>query len=432
MTFISLANDLYQSFVNRYTLLLKYYSILKSITLLEQFNSWEFIAGLGIFLLGMKMLESALSTLAGRTFKQFLRKYTNHPIKAVLSGTIVTSILQSSSVVSLMVLAFVGAGIIQLKNAIGIIMGSNLGTTFTGWAVAYVGFQFDIESYALPLVGIGGLGMVYFQKGGKLNDLCQMLIGLGFLLMGLEYMKSSIELFATTFDLTPYVSYGPYFLFLIGFVLTAIIQSSSATMVITLSALHAGIIPLVSAGAMIIGGDLGTTITVMFGGIQGTAAKKRVALSHFLFNLIVDILALIFLFPLMLLITDVLKITNPLYSLVAFHSLFNLFGILLFLPFIGLFARFLENKFNQNTSIAQFIKNVPPEVPEIGIEALQKEIHHLLNRIFQLNFNILSIESLPIQQFDEDNTANTIKKYENIKELEGELVEFYVNLQKKH
>ena len=164
--------------------------------MLSQFEIWEFLAGLGIFLLAMVLLESALEFLAGRSFKQFLRRHTHHPVKAILSGIGITAILQSSSVVSLMVLAFVGAGIIELKNAIGIIIGSNLGTTLTGWVVAYFGFSFNIESFALPFLAFGGLSMVFFPKKEILYHVGQLFVGFGFLFLGLDYMKSSIDQFS--------------------------------------------------------------------------------------------------------------------------------------------------------------------------------------------------------------------------------------------
>ncbi len=401
----------------------------------SQFEIWEFLAGLGIFLLAMVLLETALEFLAGRSFKKFLRRHTNHPIKAILSGIGITAILQSSSVVSLMVLAFVGAGIIELKNAIGIIIGSNLGTTLTGWVVAYFGFSFNIESFALPFLAFGGLSMVFFPKKETLYHVGQLFVGFGFLFLGLDYMKSSIDLFAQNFDISPFAQWNAYWFFLVGFVLTATIQSSSAAMVITLSALSANMIALDAAAAMVIGNDLGTTITVLFGGIKGTPGKKRVALSHFLFNFIVDLVALAALYPLLYLITQIWHFTNPLLTLVAFHSTFNLIGIILFLPFLGIFARFLGRRFLKDDEvIAHFITKVPAEVPEAGIEALNQEIRHLLQRVFVLNATILN---LPKADFIKEtwlkNTAqlSILDQYESIKELEGEITEYFINVQNR-
>jgi len=399
------------------------------------FDIWEFLAGLGIFLLGMIMIERALSILAGRPFKKMLRKFTNRPVKAILSGTVVTAILQSSSVVSLMVLALVGSGIIELSNAIGVVLGSNLGTTFTGWIVAFFGFQIDIESFALPFIAGGVFIMVFFTGKEKIYNIGNLAGGFGFLFLGLEYMKSSIALLGQNFDLTPYVDFSPYLLFFVGFVLAAIVQSSSAVMVIALSALNAGMIPLAAAAAMVIGSDLGTTITVIFGSIKGTADKKRVALGQFVFNFIVDVLALIFLYPLLRLITEGFGFSNPLLSLVAFHSCFNLLGIILFLPFLKLFARLLKNRFKkESTMIGRFIVNTPTGLPEIAIESLQKEVRHLIERVFALHISILNINphifalgnGIGFENYYDEAITD---QYLKIKELEGELVEFYVNIQ---
>ena len=401
--------------------------------MIEQFNIWKFFAGLGIFLLGMLLMEGSLERIAGRTFKKFLRKHTNNPVKAVLVGIIVTIILQSSSVVSLMVLAFVGAGIIELRNAIGIIIGSNLGTTFTGWIVAYFGFSFDIQDFVFPFFAIGGLSMVFFSKYERLYQLGALVVGFGALFLGLDYMKSSIDLLAQNFDISPFANYSPYVLFLVGFVLTALIQSSSAGMVITLSALNSGIISLEGAAAMVIGNDLGTTITVILGSIKGSRTKKQVAFSHFTYNFVIDIFALIFLIPLLQLVTKIVGTNNQLFTLVAFHSSFNFLGILIFVPLLGIFARFLEKVFkSKNKIIGNYIHNVPRGVPEASIEALRKDVHHLLHRVFLLQSSILKIDKNAFLEFPfakKTEGLNYKDQYHQVKELEGELVEFYVSIQ---
>ncbi len=398
--------------------------------MIEGANMWEFFAGLGIFLFGLKLLEMALSNLAGRSFKRFLRKHTSNRIKAVLSGTIVTGFLQSSSIVSLMVLALVGAGIIELYNALGIVIGSNLGTTFTGWIVAYFGFQINIEEITFPLLAIGGLMVIFFNEKEKLLNSGKFIIGLGFLFLGLDYMKTSLEMLSNQFDLTQFKDLSPYLIFVVGFVFTAIIQSSSATMVITLSALNAGIIALPSAAALVIGSDLGTTITMIFGSIKGSPAKKRLALGQFLFNLVADVLALILLYPLLQLISETFLIKDPLMSLVAFHSLFNLIGILLFLPLLKRFAKWLNNRFlDRAVQVCKFIIGVPTNVPEIATVALRKEVSHLLERVFFLHLSVLHIDSSAFQEFNHVGELQLDNNYEQIKELEGEIVEFYLKIQ---
>lgn len=402
----------------------------------QYIDLWEFLAGLGIFMFGMHYMETSIKDLAGATFKRFLRNQTNTPIKAILSGTVATAVLQSSSVVTLMVLAFVGAGVIQLQNALGIIVGANLGTTFTGWIVATLGFKLNIESFALPLIAIGGISLAFFSGREKVRNVGSLLIGFGFLFLGLNYMKEAIDTLAQNVDLSVFAEQGIVVFFVVGFILTAIIQSSSATMVITLSALSAGIIPLESAIAMVIGGDLGTTITALLGSIGGTPAKKRAGLSHFLFNLITAVLGLALLYPLVYLLRNVLGITDPLYSLVSFHSLFNLLGIIVVFPFLGMFARALERMFKDDERyVASFIPKVTIEVPDAAIAALEKEIYGLLDRVVLYNTQVFDIntDKLGIKQphdrkslFKNGNNSND---YLAIKQLEGEMVAYYLSIQ---
>ena len=196
-----------------------------------EFDMWRLAAGLGLFLFGMHQLEQSLKLLAGRPFKKFLREHTAHPVKGVLAGIVSTAALQSSSVVSLIVLAFVGTGIISLASALGIVFGSNLGTTATGWIVATVGFKLDIEALALPLVAIGGLGVVWCAEGTKRAGFSHLVAGLGLMLMGLEFMKSGAISATSLFDPEKLAAYPPIVFLLAGLMITALIQSSSATII---------------------------------------------------------------------------------------------------------------------------------------------------------------------------------------------------------
>lgn len=396
----------------------------------DQIDFWKFIAGLGIFLFGMHHLESALKSLAGRSFKLFLKRHTNNPLKAILSGTFVTAVLQSSSVVSLITLAFVGAGIIHMKNALGIIFGSNLGTTFTGWIVALIGFKLNIEEISLPMIGIGGIVLVVLRKYQSIATYGLLLISFGFLFLGLDYMKTSVAYLADNFDLAVIANYRPWVFLVVGFVFTAIVQSSSAAMVITLSALASGIIPFASAAAMVIGADLGTTITALIGGMPGVAAKKRVALGHFLFNLTTDLVAFIMLGWLIVFIQEVLGVKDELVGLVLFHSTFNLLGILLFVPFINYFATFLNSCFeDRGSSEGKYIHEVTFEIHDVAIEALMRESNHLL-------LEVISLIRTPFETEQRwqgllKNGSDFKDKYHRIKRLEGEMFNFYNSLQKE-
>jgi len=405
----------------------------------ENIDAWRLLAGLGLFLFGMHQLEVALRQLAGRPFKRFLRQHTQHPVKGILSGAFATAVLQSSSVVSLIVLAFVGTGIISLASAIGIVFGSNLGTTATGWIVATIGFKLDIEALALPLVAIGGFGVVWTKAGTRRAGFSHLVVGLGLMLMGLEFMKSGSMSATGLFDPAALRVYPAIVFLAVGFLLTAIIQSSSATIMITLSALYAGVIPLTSAAAVAIGADLGTTITALLGALVGSVAKKRVAAAIILFNVITDAIAFALLKPLLRLITEVIGLSDPLFALVAFHSLFNLIGLVLFLPFIPLLSRQLGKRFgDDDASLLRHIRESDAAVPEAAIENMGRETYRLIDQAAALNQ--ISFRIAPKHSFyDSDKDRRDVpvfgddadygNSYAEIKQLEGEILAFAIKMQ---
>lgn len=391
--------------------------------LLETEDILKFVGGLGVFLLAMKFIEEALIDLSGRRFKKFFREFTSTPFRGVISGTFATAILQSSSVVILIVLSFVGAGIIDMRSALGVVLGSNLGTTFTGWIVATFGFKFDIQNFAYPLIGVGTLLHTLLPKKMKLSKFCRFIAGLGLLFLGLEFMKSSMLSVSQQFDITALHGYGIITYFIFGFIFTAIIQSSSATMMITLAALNANILTLYGAAALVIGADLGTTTTGLLGSIGGKSEKKQTSIAHFSFNIVTDVVALIMLKPLLSLVLFVFGDQEPLLALVLFHSSFNLLGILVFLPFIGVFAKYLENYVGgSNLQLMKHLSKVSPQVPEAAVVALNKDITYLTDDIrdcnqlaFVLKTSKHSFESI----------------YEQVKEKIGEMIEYILLVQEQ-
>lgn len=405
----------------------------------EDLDLWKLAAGLGLFLFGMHQLEQALTQLAGRSFKKFLRDYTAKPFRGVLAGALSTAALQSSSVVSLIVLAFVGTGIISLASALGIVFGSNLGTTMTGWIVATVGFKLDIEALALPLITIGGLGIVWSAAGTKRAGLSHLVAGLGLMLLGLEFMKSGVLVATTVFDPGALQGYPLIVFLLAGLLLTAVIQSSSATIMITLSALYADAITLESAAAIAIGADLGTTVTALLGSLAGSAAKKRVAVGVVIFNLVADTIAFLGLVPLLALITGVLAISDPLFALVAFHSLFNLIGILIFLPLIALLSAWLERRFGEEeTPLLRHIKSGDTGVPEAALENMSRETLRLIDQAAALNQVTLGLPAdHTFYDSSEDRKGVGVfasevdyeRSYAEIKQLEGEILRYALSLQ---
>ena len=403
----------------------------------ETFDLWKLIAGLGIFLIGMFMLEDAIKILSGKAFRRMIRLYTNGPFRAIGSGTLVTAILQSSSAVSLMVLAFVGAGVMSMQNAIGVIMGSNIGTTLTIWIVAIVGFKLKIESFALPFIGLGGIGLVFCDSSYKPYQVCRLLIGFGFLFLGLDYMKSSVESIGQNFDLSMVPDYGLWLYLLIGTLLTAIMQASAASIAVVLTALHSGLITFDIGVAMVIGANVGTTITVILGSLGGIPAKKRVAFSHLVFNVVTGVVAFFSIRPLVWFIIHFVDIqTNNVMGLALFHTLFNIIGVILFFPFIKLLTNKLYRLFPDHKAILTvYINNTPTEVIEAATSAMRKEILHLLHecqlygtRLLNINRQLTFSEALRIQTSIWEKLSFE-SLYENIKRLHAEIFAYYSKLQ---
>lgn len=401
-------------------------------------NLWLLGAGLGIFLFGMFQMEDSLKQLAGRTFKLFLKKHTDKKISAILSGTIVTAVLQSSSVVTLMVLTFVGAGIISMRNALGVVFGSNLGTTLDSWVVAALGFKLDIEKFSLPIIAVAGFGLIAFTNRKKQYQISKFSMGFGLLFLGLGFMKESIEILVKDFDFASYIHLNILSFILIGFVLTTIIQSSSATMVITLSALNTGVIPFETSVAIIIGSELGTSIKILIGSIGSIAAKKRVALGNIIFNTVIVVFAYLMMYPIIGFIRNIVEVNDPLIGLVMFQTIINFLGIILFFPFLKHFGDFLEKRFiNNEKGTTYFIQNASSLVPEAAIEVMEKETRLFIYHVIRLNMDAFHIDGISFS--NEYNLHDIIEKnnyrlrsytekYDNVKYAEGQILSFYTKM----
>ena len=401
------------------------------------FDFWRLLAGLGIFLFGMLLIEESVRALSGRTFRRIIRQYTDGRLKSIGSGSLVTALLQSSSAVSLMVLAFVGAGVMSMQNAIGVIMGSNIGTTFTAWVVAVLGFKIKIESFALPFIGIGAIGSIFLRSYPKLSLISRLLIGFGFLFLGLDYMKGSVENFSQNFDLNQFPNYGLLFYVLVGALITAVMQASAATIAIVLTALHSQLITFDIGIAMVIGANVGTTITVLLGSIGGVPAKKRVALSHLIFNVITGLFAFLGIPALVWIINIFLDVqSHSLMGLALFHTLFNVFGIILFFPFVGLLSSLLVKLYpDYRPILTVYIDKTPTEVPDAATAALRKEIHHLLQECQLYNLRLLRIDEKLVFDDDTPFEKNLKRKftlddlYDYIKRLHAEIFTYYSKIQ---
>ena len=377
------------------------------------FSFFQFISGLSFFFLGLNSLESSLNKISSKKLQIILEKFTNHPLKSILVGIISTAVLQSSSLVTLLLLAFVGAKIIKFRNAIGVILGANLGTTFTGWIIATIGFKFDINLISYYLLSFGLISFLINQE--KIKNISKISLSIGLLFFGLSYMKLGMSQISSLIDLSLIENYNIFIFFIIGFFLTAIIQSSSAMMGITLTALNEGIVSLKQAASIIIGADLGTTSTTIIGSIGKDSLKKKVALAHFIFNLVTDLLAISFL-PILLNFIHYLNVKDNLYGLVLLHSTFNILGIIIFYPFLKTFERIINKFYPENNA------KINPEVfttIDTLILYLQKEKPLIINNIFNYFNLVLSKKGNNNIYYDLKNTLNIIiKSLDNIQKFE--------------
>ena len=385
---------------------------------------WQVLAGVAFFLLGIHFMEDALQQLAGRQFKLFLKKQTASKTRAIAGGTIVTAVLQSSSVVNLMVLAFVGAGIFTVRNALAVILGSNLGTTFTGWIIVLAGFSLKIEAMALPLAGLAGLGYSLLPPHGKWHRICRFFLGFSFLFIGLGYMKTGMEAFVAEVNLQQFAQ-APLIIFLLaGFIITAMVQSSSATMAICLTALHAGALTFDDSIAVILGSELGTTVKLFIASIKGAQAKRKVALGNFGFNILSVILVLVFLPWLSPMVRSLPGMTDPLIALVFFQSLVNFLGILLFAPWLDRIAHFLDLRIRKEEEETLYIHKADLKAPQAALIALEKETRCFLFASLHYLGDVFSVKPGSFEngcQHKKTNGMSSAEKYEHLKFLYGEI-----------
>ncbi len=388
------------------------------------------LTGLGIFLLGMYWLEQGIQNLGSSSLKRWLSLSTTSWRSAGF-GIIITSILQSSSMVSLLVLAFTSAGIIQLYSAIGIILGSSIGTTVTGWIVMVLGFKLDLAAFALPLLGISAFVLVFSKRGSRSAAVATILISLGLLLFGLDQMKNSMAALPANLDLQQLQGQPMWVYLLCGVAISAIIQSSSATMILTLTALHSDFIQLQAAAAIMIGVNTGTSTTTILGSIAGSAVKKRLALASCVFHVSGSLLAFLVLLPLLPLLLSLANIHNPLFALVAFHTLFNCIAVLSFLPFLQHYTRWVERFFccDPADQPSLSMPAIVPQVVEAAIPALIQATLYLLTHAMDNSLQHFQLyRSKQGRLLTHKNyLPPPPSRYQELKTFEGQLL-YYITL----
>ena len=414
------------------------------------------LGALGMFLYGMNLMSSGLQKAAGDKLRGLLSAMTSNPFKGVLTGVGITTVIQSSSATTVMVVSFVNAGLLTLAQAIGVIMGANIGTTVTAWMVAWLGFKADISVLAVPLMLVGFL--LSNSKKGQRQNVGELVVGFSLLFLGLSFMKESVPDLNQTPEVLAFVKswaghgFGSVLIFLVfGTILTLVLQSSSATMAITLIMLSMGWIPFSMACAMVLGENIGTTITANIAASVGNTQAKRAAMSHTIFNVFGVLWALVFFTPFLGLVGKVIELfglpnpavegfsvsgpnspdsTAALYGLSMLHTLFNLINTLVLIWF----TKFIEKAVvciikapkNQENEVfrLKYISAGPLATPELATEQAFDEIIHFA----KISKNGLGYAKEAIREADTDKfeeLRGKLVKYEEISDrIEYEIATF--------
>lgn len=414
------------------------------------------LGALGMFLYGMNLMSSGLQKASGNKLRGFLSVMTSNPFKGVMTGLGITSVIQSSSATTVMVVSFVNAGLLTLAQAIGVIMGANIGTTVTAWLVSWLGFKADISILAIPLMALGFL--FSNSKKNQRQNIGELIVGFSLLFLGLSFMKESVPDLNETPQVLDFVKtwssygFGSVLIFLVfGTVLTLVLQSSSATMAITLIMLSMGWIPFDMACAMVLGENIGTTITANIAASVGNTQAKRAAMSHTIFNVFGVIWALILFRPFLALVgflIEIFGLPNPaadgfivndpvspegtatLYGLSMLHTLFNTINTLILVWFVKYIEKAVvliiktPKQHESETFRLKYISAGPMATPELATEQAFDEIIHFA----QISRKGLGYAKEAIGEKDSDKfetLRNKLVKYEEISDrIEYEIAAF--------
>nr|WP_287410351.1 Na/Pi symporter [Pseudodesulfovibrio sp.] len=343
------------------------------------------IGGLGLFLLGMRLMTKGLRNAAGNALRSILGKWTKTPLRGLASGFMVTALVQSSSAITVAVIGFVNAGLMTMPQSVGVIFGSNIGTTVTSWIVAAVGVSVKVKALALPLIGLGAI-LRLTGAHSRRKHIGDALTGFGIFFLGIEILQSTFQDLGTAVDLASLNIGGiPGILLFVtlGAILTLLMQSSSAAMAIILTAAMSGIVTLESSAAAAIGTNIGTTSTALFSVIGATYNAKKVAAAHIIFNLVTGIVAIMTI-PLLLKAVSVLSSLDSDYNLATtlaiFHTVFNVLGVAIFLPFTSKLVNFLNRHIGREVTELgkpKYLDNNVLSTPSLAMDALFMELGRL-------------------------------------------------------
>ena len=420
-----------------------FFLILLGYVVVADENFTVILSGIAIFIIGMFFMQDGFKQLSGGILEKLLEKFTSNTLYAILTGFLSTSVVQSSTIITLIVVSFLSAELLTLVQAVGIVFGSNIGSTTTAWIVSSLGVDVKISTYAFPML-VFGVVLRFFKSNG-VKGTGNVLLGLGFIFLGISYMKDGFDIMKNSIDLASYAMEGYLGIIvyiLIGILITVVIQSSAATLAIVITALNADSITYVNAIALAIGANVGTTLTTILASFASNENGKRVALIHLLFNLISATFITIFIFQFIDLtdfIAPFLGVSDTNYGmkLALFHTIFSVTGVILLTPAISLLVKLSEKLIQKKVSSASKPKYLNQSVlsnPDASLAALRKEIINLYENCQKAMLHALNIhttgltrETLKVQLSKEltiiDTDIDEIYQ-KNLKSLYSEIIKF--------
>lgn len=411
------------------------------------FQVLKLLGSLGLFLYGMTLMSEGLQKVAGEKMRSILAAMTSNSLKRVLTGLFITSIIQSSSATTVMVVSFVNAGLLSLAQSVGVIMGANIGTTVTAWIISLLGFKFDISTISIPLVGIGFVFMMFKSK--KRKSLGELIIGFALLFLGLAFLKDSVPDLKANPEIFAFLQSWTHsgFLSVLGFVmigtlLTIVMQSSSATMALTLVMASYGWIPFEMAAAMVLGENIGTTITANIAASVANVSARRAALAHTVFNIFGVIWVLSLYRPVLWCVSKITiftfgidPYTNPeaiLYGISFLHTLFNLTNTLILVGFtpqiVKLVSSIIKSKEQEEVFRLKYIQGGVLSTAELSLSQAKQEITDFA-KLEKQQF-VYAREALRLCDTDKfDELYNKIEHYEQITDkVELEIANYLNNV----
>ncbi len=360
------------------------------------FQILTLLGALGMFLYGMTMMSEGLQKVAGSRLRSILSAMTANSFTRILTGTLITAIIQSSSATTVMIVSFVNAGLLSLTQAVGVIMGANIGTTVTSWLISLLGFTADISTLSIPLIGIGFAFMMF--KSQKRKNIGEMIIGFAMLFLGLSFLKDSVpdlssnpEAIAFIQKWTDWGFFSVLIFVLVGTVMTIVLQSSSATVALTLVMASQGWIPFEMAAAMVLGENIGTTITANIAASVGNISAKRAALAHTVFNVFGVIWVLALYKPFLWLVSKIVvglggedpfvSSASLLYAISTVHTLFNVLNTCILVWFTPQIVRFVTwalkgHKDEEEVFRLRYIQGGMMSTAELSLEQAEQEVVH--------------------------------------------------------